>query len=90
MKCSHIWQEALASEWEKDPIWIHGDVAVGNLLVKNERLVGVIDFGIMGTGDPACDYVMAWTFFDEQSRKVFKEELQVDEGTWNRAKGWTL
>ena len=27
------WAEAMASEWERDPVWFHGDVAVGNLLV---------------------------------------------------------
>lgn len=46
-------------------------MAPGNLLVKNGSLCGVIDFGIMGIGDPACDYAMAWTFFDEKSRKYF-------------------
>ncbi len=33
---------------------------------------------------------MAWTFFDENSRKVFQEVLQIDEETWNRARGWAL
>ena len=65
-------------------------MAIGNLLVKNGKLSSVIDFGILGTGDPACDYVMAWTFFDSESRQVFKEELNCDEETLNRAKGWAL
>ena len=37
------------------PVWIHGDVAPGNLLVKDGKLCAVIDFGILGVGDPACD-----------------------------------
>lgn len=48
----------------------------------------MIDFGIMGTGDPACDYAMAWTFFDSQSRKRFLQGLHSD--TIDRARGWAL
>lgn len=43
--------------------FVHGDVAQGDLLVKNGRLSGVIDLGILGTGDPSCDLVIAGTFF---------------------------
>nr|WP_315527415.1 phosphotransferase [Carnobacterium maltaromaticum] len=71
-------------------MWVHGDIAVGNLLVNDGHLSGVIDFGILGTGDPACDLVMAWTFFDSKSRKAFKEEMGLDDTTWQRGKGWAL
>lgn len=33
---------------------------------------------------------MAWTFFDKNSRNVFKEVLCMDGETWNRARGWAL
>lgn len=89
-KLSEIWSAALQSKWEEKPVWVHGDVAVGNLLVKDGRLCGVIDFGILGTGDPACDYVIAWTFLDQESRSRFRSALECDEDTWNRAKGWAL
>lgn len=89
-KCKHIWNTALSTQWTKQPVWVHGDVAQGNLVCKNKRLSGVIDFGCMGTGDPACDLVMAWTFFDERSRKNFIENMELDKDTWNRAKGWAL
>lgn len=85
-----IWTTALATKWEKKPVWVHGDIAVGNLLVNDGHLSGVIDFGILGTGDPACDLVMAWTFFDSKSRKAFKEEMGLDDTTWQRGKGWAL
>ncbi|MFA2808066.1 aminoglycoside phosphotransferase family protein [Bacillus mycoides] len=86
----HLWDLALRSTWDHKPVWVHGDVAPGNLLVKEGKLCAVIDFGILGVGDPACDAAMAWTFFDKNSRKVFKEVLQMDEKTWNRARGWAL
>ena len=85
-----IWTTALATKWEKKPVWVHGDIAVGNLLVNDGHLSGVIDFGILGTGDPACDLVMAWTFFDSKSRKAFKEEMGLGDTTWQRGKGWAL
>jgi aminoglycoside phosphotransferase (APT) family kinase protein len=77
----------LESKWTKENVWVHGDVAIGNLLVKDGKLCGVIDFGTLGIGDPACDYVMAWTFFDKRSRKIFFEELGCDKGARNLARG---
>ena len=83
-----IWKDAISSQWQYPPVWIHGDIAPGNLLVENGKLSGVIDFGIMGIGDPACDYAMAWTFFDNQSRTNFLQGL--DYGVIARARGWAL
>ncbi len=39
-----VWEEALASRWNDLPVWLHGDVSAGNLLVKDGKLHGVIDF----------------------------------------------
>lgn len=86
----NIWKKCLKSKYTNKPVWIHGDIAVGNLLIKDGRLSAVIDFGILGTGDPACDYVMAWTFFSNKSREIFKSHLNCDEETFERAKGWAL
>ncbi len=85
-----LWNLALASKWELEPVWLHGDIAPGNLLVQDGKLSAVIDFGILGVGDPSCDAAMAWTFFDHESRTVFKDVLKMDEGTWNRARGWAM
>jgi aminoglycoside phosphotransferase (APT) family kinase protein len=85
-----VWDEALASTWQGPPVWFHGDVAAGNLLVRDGRLCGVIDFGTSGAGDPACDLVIAWTLLDEPARRVFRRETGLDEDTWARARGWAL
>ncbi len=53
-------------------------------------LRAVIDFGCSAVGDPACDLVMAWTFFDDESRAVFRDALALDEDTWARGRGWAL
>lgn len=89
-KCLAIWNRAISTKWSKDPVWIHGDVAPGNLLVANGRLSAVIDFGVMAVGDPAADLVMAWTFFDEKSREKFLNSLAMDKDTIDRARGWAL
>lgn len=83
-----VWEQAIIALWDGKAVWIHGDIAPGNLLVNNGGLCGVIDFGIMGIGDPACDYAMAWTFFDEGSRGELLKN--IDNGTVCRARGWAL
>lgn len=84
------WARACHSDWRAQPVWIHGDVAVGNLLCADGRLSAVIDFGNCGIGDPACDLAIAWTLFDRPARQVFRDQIALDEGTWDRAKGWAL
>lgn len=85
-----VWNEALASTWQDTPVWVHGDVACGNLLVEKGALCAVIDFGLMGVGDPACDLAIAWTLFKGESRDVFRAALALDNATWARGRGWVL
>ena len=85
-----VWNAALAAHEEVRPVWFHGDMAVNNLLVHEGRLVGVIDFGCCGVGDPACDLVLAWTLFSGESRTVFRAGLAADTRLWARARGWAL
>lgn len=84
------WEDAMASRWEREPVWFHGDVAVGNLLVRDGRLAAVIDFGTSGVGDPACDVVLAFTFLRGAARDTYRAELGADDGTWSRGRGWAL
>lgn len=85
-----VWEAALAATWHGSPVWFHGDVASGNLLVEDGRLSAVIDFGTSGVGDPSCDLAIAWTFFEGESREAFRTAIAVDEATWARGRGWTL
>lgn len=85
-----IWDTALASTWTAPLVWVRGDVSTGNLLVREGKLSAVIDFGGLGIGDPACDLVMAWTFFKGESRKAFRAALLLDNETWARGRGWAL
>ena len=85
-----LWERALESVWNSPPVWFHGDVALGNLLVWDGRLSAVIDFGCAGVGDPACDTVIAWPNFSGASRAAFYAALGVDGATWTRGRAWTL
>lgn len=85
-----VWRAALSSSWERSPVWVHGDAVGSNLLVVNGALSAVIDFGCSAVGDPACDLVMAWTFFADDSVGQFRSHLSLDEATWARGRGWAL
>jgi aminoglycoside phosphotransferase (APT) family kinase protein len=87
---AEVWDAARRSAWEGKPVWVHGDVTGTNLLVSDGVLSAVIDFGGLAVGDPACDLVMAWTFFAGDSATVFRDCLGLDDATWTRARGWAL
>lgn len=87
---TEIWERALSSRWELQPLWVHGDVSEGNMLVDDGRLSAVIDFGTCGTGDPSCDLVIAWTLLDPAAASIYRHELGMDDRTWERARGWCL
>ncbi len=85
-----VWETALATRWSAPPVWVHGDIAEGNLLVRDGRLAAVIDFGSSGVGDPSCDLVIAWTTFERAGRRAFRAALPFDAATWARARGWAV
>jgi aminoglycoside phosphotransferase (APT) family kinase protein len=87
---TEVWEAGLRAAWHGPPVWVHGDVAAGNLLVDEGELSAVIDFGSSGVGDPACDTVIAWTFLDGEAREAFRALLPIDHGTWARGRGWAL
>jgi aminoglycoside phosphotransferase (APT) family kinase protein len=85
------WQAALvAPEWDGPPVWIHGDLDARNLLVRGGQITGVLDWGSVCVGDPACDVKLAWAVLDAETRPVFRELLGIDDATWARGRGWAL
>jgi aminoglycoside phosphotransferase (APT) family kinase protein len=86
-----VWEQALAApSWDGPPLWVHGDLDSRNLLALDGRLSGLVDFGGLGVGDPACDVGTAWKLFSGEARDRFRAELSVDDATWRRARGHVL
>jgi aminoglycoside phosphotransferase (APT) family kinase protein len=85
------WQTALAAPaWNHAPVWVHADLYPVNLLARHGRLTAIIDFGGLGTGDPAIDMLPAWAWLTRQTRDLFRAEIKADDATWARGRGWAL
>ena len=89
-KAMDLWNKSCATRWHCKPVWIHGDLAIGNMLMESSKLSAIIDFGGVAAGDPACDLTIAWTYLPIKARDLFIEALNLDQDTWLRARAWTL
>ncbi len=92
-----LWAELVETPaWGDEPTWLHGDLHPMNLLVRGGRLVGVIDFGDITSGDPATDLAIAWMVLDnDEHRNSFRQRSaingrSIDVHTWKRARAWAL
>jgi aminoglycoside phosphotransferase (APT) family kinase protein len=85
------WSDALAAPvWDGTPVWVHADLLRPNVLVDHGKVAAIIDFGMAGAGDPAADAIAAWTVFGRAGRAAYRAALDVDDGTWRRARGYAL
>ena len=86
-----IWEAVLQTpEWDEPPVWLHGDLMPGNLLFVEGRLSAIIDFSVLGVGDPAADLMVAWWLLTAETRPLFRAELAADDASWRRGRGWAL
>ena len=83
-----VWDEMMTTPaWDgTGSVWMHGDVAPGNLLFIDGAFVGAIDWTELGVGDPASDIQVAWNFFGPVARQAFREAMQINDALWYRAK----
>lgn len=83
-----IWDQLMTTPaWNgEDSLWMHGDVAPGNLIFEEGCLVAAIDWSGLGVGDPASDLQVAWNMLASEARAVFREAMAVDDATWDRAR----
>jgi len=90
-KAIHIWESLLNTPvWDNKPVWIHADLLRPNILIKDNHISGIIDFGSAGIGDPAFDIISAWAVFDLKDRRIFRDKLSVDDSIWYRACAYAL
>jgi aminoglycoside phosphotransferase (APT) family kinase protein len=86
-----IWSQALQlPPWEGPDVWIHADLMPGNLITRNGRLAGVIDFDSAGPGDPSRDLIVAWMLLPASVRPAFRRATGVDDATWLRGRARAL
>lgn len=91
-----LWQELRDQPaWDGPALWLHGDLHAANLVVgPGKKLAAVLDFGDLGSGDPATDLAAAWLVFDRYGRRVFQNRINAarptSDATWQRARGWAL
>lgn len=87
-----VWSTALSADRCKpdDRTWIHGDMHPANLVVRDGAVTGVLDWGLSGLGDPACDLMAAYTVFSGKARDAFARATAASESAWMRARGWAL
>jgi aminoglycoside phosphotransferase (APT) family kinase protein len=88
-----VWEDALAlpgAARPSAPRWLHGDLLAENLLVRDDRLAAVLDFGGLAVGDPTVDLIVAWELLDPSARRTFRESLAVDDSTWLTGRAWAL
>ena len=79
-----------APVWDQQPVWIHGDIDPGNLLVVDGRLSAVIDWGGLAVGDPCYELQPAWNLFRGESRDAYRKGLAFNDATWRRGRGFAL
>lgn len=85
------WEAGLAAApWAGPPLWLHGDLHPGNVVVRDGELAALIDFGDLCAGDPASDLSVAWLAFTATGRSAFRAALadRYDDADWTRARGW--
>lgn len=89
-RLARIWDHCLGLPPADADRWIHADLMPGNLIVREGRLVAVIDLELLRIGDPALDLMPAWNLLDPASRHGYRRALDVDDATWERGRGWAI
>jgi aminoglycoside phosphotransferase (APT) family kinase protein len=85
------WATALAApRWREPPVWVHGDLHPANILVRDGRISGVLDFGDLTAGDPAIDLSVGWMLLPADCHPAFRAAARASDASWARATGWAL
>lgn len=88
-----VWEDAAAApDWAGPALWLHGDLHPANVLTADGTFCGVIDFGDLCAGDPACDLAAAWVLLPDGAADRFQRAYRPapDAATLRRARGWAV
>jgi aminoglycoside phosphotransferase (APT) family kinase protein len=85
------WEECVdLPPWDGPPTWCHCDLDLRNVVFRDGRPSGVLDWGWAGAGDPASDAAAAWKMLPASAREPFWDAIGADAAEIARARGWTL
>lgn len=88
-----VWEDAAAApDWTGPALWLHGDLHPANVLTADGTFCGVIDFGDLFAGDPACDLAAPWILLPDGAVDRFHATYRPtpDTATLRRARGWAV
>lgn len=88
-----VWEDAAeAPAWAGPPLWLHGDLHPANVLTAGGTFCGVVDFGELCAGDPACDLAAPWILLPDEAADRFYGAYQPAPSaeTLRRARGWAV
>jgi aminoglycoside phosphotransferase (APT) family kinase protein len=85
-----LWSSYRELPREDPDLMSHTDLIPGNMLVDDDRLVGVLDGGGYRAADPALDLVCAWHVLGRNAREVLRRELPCPDLQWERGKAWAF
>lgn len=88
-----VWEDAVAAPvWAGPALWLHSDLHPANVLTADGSFCGVIDFGDLCAGDPACDLAAPWILLPDGAADRFHAAYRptADDATLRRARGWAV
>ena len=85
------WRAALAAKPSNVRVWVHGDLHARNVLVREGKLVSIVDWGDLCAGDPATDLAALWALFESPAAR---QDALLCYGASSaliaRARGWVV
>lgn len=89
-RLQRLWARLRELPPKSGDVMSHRDLIPANLLVRDDRLVGVLDTGGFGPADPSLDLVAAWHLFDDARRALIRQRLGSGQVEWLRGAAWAF
>ena len=89
---AEIWHYVIEIPIDTDPCWLHGDLHPGNVLIRDGKIAGIIDWGDLTSGDVATDLAAIWMLFEDKlaREKAIAKYGKISQATWYRSIGWAI